>query len=313
MKLFKVGILGDAKIAQKYIYETLNKHTGFEIKILASKTTNNKYGFEMTDDYNEVINSDVDIIYIPLPNSFHYVFAKKALMANKSVIVEKPLASNFNEVSELVKIANKKNLLCFESFQFQFHDQFRRLKEIVESKIYGDIRFVRSSFSFPPFRDKNNIRLKKNLNGGALMDAGVYPIKAFKLINDMTGQKIIKVRHSSMRFKKEYEVDIWGTGVLSNECFEMQYSYGFDSAYECTIEIVFANGKVCLERAFTAPPEFEAKIKHQDHTEVFISDHFQNMYDFIHQTLDKKESIQDINDSNLCISRVLENIKEMNS
>lgn len=59
MKLFKVGILGDAKIAQKYIYETLNKHTGFEIKILASKTTNNKYGFEMTDDYNEVINSEI--------------------------------------------------------------------------------------------------------------------------------------------------------------------------------------------------------------------------------------------------------------
>ena len=46
-------------------------------------------------DYEKLLSSDADVIYVALPNFLHYEFAERALECGKHVILEKPAASNF--------------------------------------------------------------------------------------------------------------------------------------------------------------------------------------------------------------------------
>ena len=93
------------------------------------------------------------------------------------VLVEKSLACEYAQVVELNDLAKKKGLALIENFQFRFHSQLQYIKNIVGSGKIGELRCIKSAFGFPPFQEKNNIRYQKELGGGALLDAGAYPIK----------------------------------------------------------------------------------------------------------------------------------------
>ena len=109
--------------------------------------------------YAELITSNkIDAVYIALPNSMHFKWAKFALDNNIHVICEKPLTCNLIETQILVELAIKNNLVLMETFQFRFHSQFLKILEIIRNNKIGEIRSLKANFSFPPFVDKNNIR-----------------------------------------------------------------------------------------------------------------------------------------------------------
>lgn len=143
------------------------------------------YGGKIFDSYEEIINSDeIEAIYIPLPPSLHYKCAKKALMAGKHVLLEKPFTIELEETEELINIAREKNLALHENYMFTFHSQIEDINNIVFSGEIGDIRLYRICFGFP-MRAVNDFRYNKSLGGGALIDAGGYTIKyASLLLND---------------------------------------------------------------------------------------------------------------------------------
>ncbi len=71
-----------------------------------------KYGFAKTYyDYDELLSSDIDTVYVALPNFLHYSFAKKALQAGKHVIIEKPVTANYEELEDLKRIAHDRHLM----------------------------------------------------------------------------------------------------------------------------------------------------------------------------------------------------------
>ncbi len=68
-----------------------------------------KYHLDKTFyDYDELLTSDIDTVYVALPNHLHYSFGKKALLAGKHVILEKPCTANLFELMELKDIADKR-------------------------------------------------------------------------------------------------------------------------------------------------------------------------------------------------------------
>ena len=80
-------------------------------------------------DYNELLNdSQIDTIYIALPNHLHYEYTKKALLHNKHVICEKPFTSNVIELDELIKIAKQQNCLLFEAITNQYLPTYQDIK-----------------------------------------------------------------------------------------------------------------------------------------------------------------------------------------
>ena len=73
---------------------------------------------------------DIDVIYLATPIGLHFKQAKKILNFNKHVWVEKSLAKNFKEVSQLISIARKKNKAICEAFMYFYHPQFWLLRHL---------------------------------------------------------------------------------------------------------------------------------------------------------------------------------------
>ena len=104
----KVGFLGTGMIV-KDLMRTIDV-LPFEKKYLLgteqtreeTETIAKENHFDQTFyDYDELLKSDVDTVYVALPNFIHYSFSKKALEAGKNVIIEKPITANYKELEEL--------------------------------------------------------------------------------------------------------------------------------------------------------------------------------------------------------------------
>ena len=102
----KILILGYSSIFKKRILNVFIKNN---IKFcIASKSSvqKEKKAFSWYRNYNCALNqSNADLVYISLPNSFHYYWAKKALNKNYHVIVDKPISENYSQAKNLIKIS----------------------------------------------------------------------------------------------------------------------------------------------------------------------------------------------------------------
>ena len=300
-----IGILGMASIARRSfipaIYDLPEK---FLLTSIASEifTSKNKYdGFKnnvLYSSYEELIeNKKIDAIYIALPNSMHFKWAKKALEKNIHVICEKPLTCSFDQTKTLIEIAIKNNLVLMETFQFRFHNQFQKILSIISNNEIGKLRSLKASFSFPPFPNKNNIRYKHSFGGGSLFDAGCYTIKIAQLI---LGEHLQVV--SANLFKpKGAEVDIWGSACLEDSKNQVSslLTFGFDNFYQCNIELLGQTGKLSTERIFTAPKTYVPYLKLESSANSRIlkldaDDHFVKMLNYFYKIINNDNNLRQL-------------------
>ena len=123
----------------------------------------------------------VDAVYISLPNSLHIGWSIRALEAGKHVLCEKPLDRRPAEVERAFDAADRAGRILMEAFMYRHHPQTKRLAELVREGAIGELRLVRSSFSFPLY-DETNVRLRPELDGGSLMDVGCYCVSGSRLV-----------------------------------------------------------------------------------------------------------------------------------
>jgi predicted dehydrogenase len=126
-------------------------------------------------------DADVEAVYISLPNSLHVEWSIRALEAGKHVLCEKPFDKRPAEVERAFDAAERAGLLLMEAFMYRHHPQTRKLKEVVASGAIGELRQLHASFSFL-LDDPENVRLRPELDGGALMDLGCYCLSQCRLL-----------------------------------------------------------------------------------------------------------------------------------
>ena len=99
------------------------------------------YGGKLFGSYDEIISSkEIDALYVPLPPGLHFKWAKRALMAGKHVLVEKPSTINASDTMRLTEIAREKGLAIHENYMFSFHAQLDAVDNIIRSGELGSIR-----------------------------------------------------------------------------------------------------------------------------------------------------------------------------
>jgi xylose dehydrogenase (NAD/NADP) len=123
---------------------------------------------------------EIEAVYISLPNTMHCDWSVKALEAGKHVLCEKPLSRHANEVEAAFDAAARTGLSLSEAFMYRHNPQTTRAKELVDGGAIGELRLVRSAFSYSLY-DDGNIRLRTDLEGGALMDVGCYTVSGSRL------------------------------------------------------------------------------------------------------------------------------------
>ena len=124
---------------------------------------------------------DVEAVYISLPNSLHVEWSIHALEAGKHVLCEKPLDRRPEEVERAFDAADRAGRILAEAFMWRHNPQTAKLLELVGSGAIGDVRLVRSAFSFS-LDEPENVRLASDLDGGALMDVGCYCVSGSRLL-----------------------------------------------------------------------------------------------------------------------------------
>ncbi|TIH18049.1 gfo/Idh/MocA family oxidoreductase [Marinifilum sp. JC120] len=321
-KVLRIGVLGTANIAVRSVIPSLLGLDGaYELAGIASR--NIKSVTQIAEQFNckyfvgydsLLAEKDLDAVYIPLPPSLHYEYAKKALSRGLHVLVEKPLACSLAEASELVELARENELVILENFQFQRHSQLKTILDLVADGRIGDLRCVRSSFGFPPFKEADNIRYQKKLGGGALLDSGAYPAK----ISQYFLGDDVSVGAAKLFVDPQRGVDTWGGAFIkqNNGPLFSEIAFGFDHHYQCSLELWGTEGKLFTNRIFTAPPGLNPIIElstsvGNETIELPSDDHFKNMLLYFHSlATEKNGSLESVYRESVTQARLLKEIKE---
>ena len=320
-KIINIGIIGCAYIADRYMIPAIKAMPKeFNLFAVSSRNKKKSMAYALKFETQSVVGyeqllliKEIDAVYIPLPNSMHYEWVKKSLIKGKHVLVEKSLACNYEEVEKLISLAKSKGLVLVENFQFRFHPQLDVIKGLINRGKIGEIRNIKSSFGFPPFSDSDNIRYSKELGGGALLDAGAYPLK---ISQELLGQEIF-VDSATLNFCSEKQVDIWGNAQLKalNSSIVSQISFGFDNFYQCSLEVWGSRGTLKASRVFTCPPNSKATIEitksnGQEVITVSAENHFINMLHYFYELINKLLPVEVEYKSSLHQSKLISEVYE---
>jgi predicted dehydrogenase len=97
------------------------------------------------------------------------------------VLCEKPLSRHTAEVEEAFDVADRTGRILSEAFMYRHNPQTKRLSQLVDEGAIGELRLIRSAFSYSLY-DADNIRLRTDVEGGALMDVGCYCVSGSRLL-----------------------------------------------------------------------------------------------------------------------------------
>jgi D-xylose 1-dehydrogenase (NADP+, D-xylono-1,5-lactone-forming) len=132
--------------------------------------------------YEELLaDPELEAVYISLPNTLHVEWSIKALEAGKHVLCEKPFTRHPEEAAEAFDVAEREGRLLSEAFMYRHNPQTAKLVELVRDGAIGELRLIRSTFSYGLY-DPENIRLRTDVEGGALMDVGCYTVSGSRLL-----------------------------------------------------------------------------------------------------------------------------------
>jgi len=133
-----------------------------------------------TDMDQFLVDEEINCVYIASPNLLHYEQTKKALLAGKHVLCEKPFCTKLEHAKELVALAKEKGLFLMEAVPTTYLLNYPVLKEAV-SKI-GKIKLVQGNFSQYSSRYDAFLRgelpnvFNPEFAGGCLMDINFYNV-----------------------------------------------------------------------------------------------------------------------------------------
>lgn len=194
-KKIRWGILSTANIGLKKVTPAILKSPLSEVVAVASRDISKaeEYIAELgltgkakAHGSYEALFADpnVDAIYNPLPNSHHKALTIQALRAGKHVLCEKPLAANASDARAMHEAAEQSGKILFEAFHWRYHPLAGRVLDDIAR--LGKLKRVRASFCIP-LPEPGNIRFRKDLAGGALMDTGCYAVNIARTFCGVAG------------------------------------------------------------------------------------------------------------------------------
>lgn len=269
------GILSTANIGRKVVAPALQSSRNGRVVAVASRDGSRAREYAAALDiptshgsYEALLaDPQVDAVYVPLPNSLHRHWTEQALAAGKHVLCEKPLAADAQECIAMHEAAERADRLLMEAFMYRFHPRIERTIASVRSGALGQLRLVRSSFTFA-VADPSNIRLQPELAGGALMDVGSYCVNVSRTL---FGREPIAAQANARWTSSGVDGDL--VGVLRFEGGgTAQFHCALDLPRQEFVEVVGEAGRLRLESAFlpgTGPTSIETTgrdgVVHTEH------------------------------------------------
>lgn len=217
-----------------------------------------KFGAQnYSNNFDEFLKYDFDIVYIAGANVNHYEQVIKSARAKKHIVCEKPVGMSSQQIQEMIDVCKENNVNFSVNFTHRFHPLVLKSKELIESGMIGKIVSVSATFNidYPP---NDNFRFKKELSGGgALRDLGSHMIDMLRLF----GGDIIDVKGYLDNIVYKSDVEDFASAVVKFEKGGYGYfnvSYNSNKSFN-RIEILGHKGIISLEN-FVGKKNVSAKL-----------------------------------------------------
>jgi predicted dehydrogenase len=261
--MIRWGVLGAARIADNFVVPAIQRSSNGRVVCVAARDGERaaafaaKHGIPATcANYDELIASPaVDAVYIPLPTASHFEWCRKALLAGKHVLCEKPIAMNAAQVRELIALRDATGLVCGEAFMVAHHPQWAFVRERIADGTLGNLELVEGSFTY--FND--DPRALKNdlaLGGGGVRDIGVYPVVTTRIA---TGLEPLSVR-ADVTIDPRYGTDRLAICDLEFPGFRLNFYCGTQMARRQHMVFHGSKGWLSLDAPFNPGVYGDAKI-----------------------------------------------------
>jgi dihydrodiol dehydrogenase / D-xylose 1-dehydrogenase (NADP) len=202
MKKYKWAILGPGTITHKFssdlkLLDTAELYAVGSRSIEKAQAYASKYNIPKAyGSYDELLRDpDVEIIYIATPHPIHKDWVIKSLEAGKAVLCEKPITVNAYEAEEIFNAARKNNVFFMEAMWTRFLPVMVKVREWVKDGAIGEVRMLKADFGFRADLDREGRLFNPSLAGGALLDAGIYPISFAYMVFGKAPVEIISTVH----------------------------------------------------------------------------------------------------------------------
>lgn len=264
MSKVRWGVLSTAMIGIDNVIPAMKQGQYSEIVAIASRNSDKaKRAASLLEipkaygSYEELLSdSEIDAVYIPLPNHMHVEWAIKALEADKHVLLEKPVGLSAKEAERLIQASKRKpGLKIMEAFMYRHHPQWQKAKELVEEGQIGKLKSIQTFFSYYDI-NPDNICNNPLYGGGGLMDIGCYCISLSRFIFAQEPKRV----NGLVEFDPIFKTDRLASGILD-------FLTG-TSTFTCSIQLmafqrvnIFGDaGHIEIEIPFNAPSDRPTRL-----------------------------------------------------
>jgi xylose dehydrogenase (NAD/NADP) len=245
------GLLGTARI-NRLLIPAIRNSSRSELAAVASRSPDRAAAYaaewqiaDTTTYAGLLARADIDIVYVPLPNSLHAPWTIRAVEAGKHVLCEKPLALTAADVDAIEAASRRHRRVVAEGFMYRHHAQTARLQSLVAEGAIGSLRTITSGFTFTLTRDAD-VRLDPALGGGCLWDVGCYPVSLAQLLAGAPPAEV-----SAMRQDGPTGIDEMFAGTIRYaNGVTCQFHCGFRAVHQTFLRLVGTEGVLEAHRPF---------------------------------------------------------------
>ncbi len=250
LKKLRWGILGAARMTEVML-PAIVEASNAQLVAVASRRPGaaaamldkcgvEKSGINTYDNPDQLLDDpEVEAVYLPMANEEHAEWVLRAIEHNKHVLCEKPMALKVADIDAIEAAAKQHGVTVMEGFMYRLHPQHARVWEIINSGTIGDIRTVRSCFSFlmAPAR---TYRISRNIEqgGGAMWDIGCYAIHTCRMFFQELPTSVIATYKTI-----DSGADVSNIGILDyGDGRHAQFDFSFERARRAEYELIGTKG-----------------------------------------------------------------------
>ena len=284
------GLLGTARV-NRLIIPAIRTSARSVVHAVASRDADRARGYAAIwaiprafASYDEMLASDLDIVYISLPNSLHVPWTLRAVEAGKHVLCEKPLALTADEVRRVADASTRCGRIVTEAFMYRHHAQTKRIADLIEGGAIGSVRTLVGGFTYMRSRSPD-VRLDATLGGGSLWDVGCYPVSFGQHVAGAPARSALATQQLGPTGVDEHFA---GTLTYANGV-TMQFHSGFRAIYDTLMRIVGSEGVLDIPRPYRPATSGSITLRRGEAVEQI---HITGSAPFVDEVIDMETAVR---------------------
>jgi len=247
------GILGVSMFATRRMVPAMQRSRDLTVAAIASRSKDKaeKAARDLNiprayGSYEELLaDPEIDAVYIPLPNHMHVPYSVKAAEAGKHVLCEKPIALNAAEARALLDVRDRTGVLVQEAAMIRVHPRWLAARaELAKGSAgkIGELRSIVSSFGYH-LRQRDNVRYRRDMGGGTLLDVGFYPVSISRFCFGAEPTRVL----ASLTTDTETGVDILAAAMLEFPSGHSIFSCGMQLSPSQQVALMGGKGRISFD------------------------------------------------------------------